>query len=209
MSRQFLLVLGTTFVGLLILFVSIARSAQIRYSFRISQNETSPVLGVDTDIINYKLPYPGRVLPDNPLWYAKVARDKLWLAVSTKPERKSELNQLFADKRLVSSKLLFEKGKGDLAYSTLTKSEKYLEKSFQEEEKARKNGVDTEDILDNLALDSLKHLEILEQIMSIAPEQVKPQVVVVKDSVTSLYNRISVAIFETGNKPPENPFIKE
>lgn len=209
MSRRYLTILATTFVGLTILFVSIARSAQIRYSFRISQNEKSPVLGIETDIINYKLPYPGKVLPDSPLWYVKVMRDKFWLLVSTKAERRSELNQLFADKRLVSSKLLFEKGKADLAYSTLTKSEKYLEKAFREEENARKNGRDTSELLDNLALDSLKHIEVLDQMMAIAPEQVKPQIIVVKDSVTTLYEKIGVAINETGKTPPENPFKQD
>lgn len=208
MSRRFLAILGTTFLASIFLFVSIARSAQIRYSFRISQNEANPVLGTSTDIINYKLPYPGKVLPDSPAWYAKVIRDKLWLLVSTNPERKAELNQLFADKRLVSSKLLFEKGNADLGYATLTKSEKYLQKAFEEEEIARKSGVDTTDTLNNLALDSLKHLELLDEIMSIAPEQVKPQIVVVKDFVTALYEQVSIAIRETGNNPPENPFNK-
>lgn len=208
MSRRLLAILGTTFLASIFLFVSIARSAQIRYSFRISQNEAKPILRTDTDIINYKLPYPGKVLPDSPFWYVKVVRDRLWLLVSTNPERKAELNQLFSDKRLVSSKLLFEKGNADVGYATITKSEKYLEKAFEEEEVSRKEGIDTETTLNNLALDSLKHLELLNEIMSIAPEQVKPQIVVVKDFVTSLYEQISIAIRETGNNPPENPFIK-
>jgi HEPN domain-containing protein len=191
-----------------VLFTSIARTAQIRYSFRspttLSKNDK--VLG-ESISINYFLPYPGRVLPDHPLWTIKVLRDKLWLLVSPKPERKAELNLLFADKRLVSAKMLFERKKAELAYSTLTKAEKYLERAYFMEMKARKKGVDTSSFLERLARSCLKHREVIEEILEIAPEDAKPMIIKVEGEYPNqIYEKVRDALFEKGLTPPENPF---
>src|SRR3990172_8326684 len=95
--------------GLGILFTSILRSAAIHYSF--SPSPGGEMQEVAEAEVSYELPYPGRILPDGPLWFLKVARDKAWLIVTPSNLRKAELNLLFANKRLSASKLLFEKGK--------------------------------------------------------------------------------------------------
>jgi len=207
MIRRFLVVLTIFIFAFGILFTSIARTATIRRSFSLSSTSLSDVkvLG-ETTLIDYKLPYPGKVLPDHPLWPIKVIRDRLWLFVTTNPTRKIELNILFADKRLVSAEMLFEKDKPDIAYSTLTKAEKYLENASLLEETKRKMGEDTTGVLEQLAKSSLKHREIMEEILLIAPEDARPEIIKLEDYSTSAYSRARDALYEKGLTPPENPF---
>src|SRR5436190_18380171 len=76
--------------------------------------------------VEYELSYPG-VLPDNPLYLIKAARDRMVSFLITDPIKKIEFNLLTSDKRIYASKLLSDKGKFDLAISTLSKSNNYLE----------------------------------------------------------------------------------
>lgn len=193
-----------------ILFTSIARTAKIRQTFSLSSVPSGDknVLG-ETTLIDYKLPYPGKVLPDHPLWPIKVVRDRLWQLVSTNSTRKVELNILFADKRLVSAKMLFEKDKPSIAYSTLTKAEKYLENASLLEEEIRKKGEDTTGVLEQLAKSSLKHREVMEEILLIAPEDARPEIIRIEDYSTSAYSRARDALYGKGLTPPENPFCSQ
>lgn len=210
MLRRFLAVLTIFIFAFGILFTSIARTATIRRSFNLSSNisDEAKILG-ETTIIDYKLPYPGKVLPDHPLWPIKVVRDRLWLFVTTTPTRKIELDILFADKRLVSAKMLFEKDKPDVAFSTLTKAEKYLERAGDLEEEKRRAGEDTTQVLDQLAKSSLKHREVIEEILLIAPEDARPEVIKIEDYSTSVYSKARDALYEKGLTPPENPFTSQ
>lgn len=210
MLRRLLFGLGVVLLASGILFTSIARTAQVRYSFRApAAPEEGEVLGEST-FIDYKLPYPGRVLPDHPLWPIKVLRDRLWLFVSPSVEKKAELNLLFADKRMVSAKMLFEREKAELAFSTATKAEKYLEKSFEMERKAKERGVDTSEFLQRYAKAALKHRELIEEMMVIAPEDAKPMLIDVAEKYPQrLYERSRDALYEQGITPPENPFTTQ
>jgi len=55
----------------------------------------------------------------------KAIRDKLWHVLTMDASKEAELSLLCSDKRLGMSKILFERGKPELAFSTLTKGEKY------------------------------------------------------------------------------------
>lgn len=191
-----------------ILLVSVLRTASVRYTF----SQRSPVfsgpqvLGQETQI-DYILPYPGKILPDHPLWFIKALRDRFWLLVTTNPTRKAELNLLFADKRLVMSKMLFEKEKPSLAYATLTKAEKYLEKASDLERKNRQEkGIDTTEFLVVLAKASLKHREVINEMLVIAPEDAKPEIIKTRDYSIRVFNEARNALQEKGVTPPENPF---
>lgn len=78
--------------------------------------------------VDYYLPYPG-LLPDHPLYWMKMVRDRLGLLVVTKPEAKAEKLLLYADKRLGAAWALVDGNKVGLGVSTLTKAEKYLEQA--------------------------------------------------------------------------------
>lgn len=207
MLRKISVFSGLLIIAFGILLVSVLRTASVKYDFTGESSQKIQVLG-DTNLIkiNYDLPYQGRIMPDSPLWPIKALRDKVWLLITTNSSRRAELDLLFADKRLASAKILFEKDKPELAFTTLSKAEKYLEESQLQENKNRKKGMDTTIFLERLSLASLKHFEVMEGIMTIAPEDAKPKIVEVQSYAKKVYEGSRDALNEKGKTPPENPF---
>lgn len=207
MVRNVFLVLATLFLAFGILFTSIARTASVKYVFQSpTEDVDSQVLG-ESITIDYQLPFPGRILPDSTLWPLKALRDRLWLLVTPSSQRKSELNLLFADKRLVMARMLFEKEKPEIAFSTLTKAEKYLESAYKLEQEARGRGVDTSELLQRMSKASLKHFEEMEKMQKISPDDAEPQIINVKENYAEkVYEMSRDALYAEGLVPPENPF---
>lgn len=110
--------------------------------------------------IQYEIPYPG-LLPDNPLYYLKVIRDNILKFLISDPLKKTEFSLLQADKRLGAGKLLLDKGKTELSITTLSKSGNYFDDAISNIQKAKKEGEDTNAMLDQLLKASQKHQEIL------------------------------------------------
>ncbi|MGD8744018.1 MAG: DUF5667 domain-containing protein [Candidatus Woesebacteria bacterium] len=191
-----------------VLFTSIFRTAAIKYKFaeELAAATNDRVLGEHTTNIPYNLAYPGKVLPDHPLWPLKAFRDRVWLIVTTNPSRKAELKLLFADKRLASAEILFDREKYEIGYSTLTKAEKYLEESAAQESENRKNGIDTSEFLRTLSYASLKHTEVINSILSKAPEDARPQILNSQNYSKGVYEKTMHALQEKGMNVPENPF---
>ena len=156
--------------------------------------------------IGYVLPYPGRVLPDSPIWFMKALRDKVWMGSTTNIMRKAELSLLFADKRLSASYELFKNEKPLLALTTLTKAEKYLESASAIEKKERGKGEDTKSFLLTLAKASLKHREVIENMLTIVPDDIKPEVIKAGDYPKNVYKECRDALQSQGVSAPENPF---
>lgn len=192
-----------------ILFTSVFRTASVKYEFADSTpaaQEETQVLGENTANIDYYLAYPGKVFPDSPLWPLKAIRDRIWLWITTNPSRKAELKLLFADKRVAMSKVLFEKDKPEVGFSTLTKAEKYLEEaSNMERENATKN-IDTSEFLTRIAKASLKHVQVMEEILPLAPEDAKPGVLKTMDYAKRVYEQSRNGLLEKGLPVPINPF---
>lgn len=187
------------FVALTILSTSILRSASIKYSYTpMVLSDTSENLNNDEQTeINYVLAYPGKIGPDSPLWYLKAARDRIWSIFTFDESKKAELNLLFADKRLLSSAILFQENKPDLGMTTLLKAEKYLE--------ASSNYANSDDVHMKLALASLKHKEIVErQILPNAPEDLRPQIIKTMDITNNVYEKSKVFLLTNGLIPPQN-----
>ena len=157
-------------------------------------------------VIDYYLPYAGSVLPDNPLWVLKVARDRLWLAITPGLAKKSELNLLFADKRLQAARILFEEGKNDLAYSTLAKSCKYLEISSGLEQQARDGGENTLDLAETIANASLKHRQVIREISLLVSDDVRPKITLLEDKLIVIYQQKASYLLGKDRYIPINPF---
>lgn len=198
-----------------ILYISVLRTAEIKYSFSgfagnpmSSANIQEGSLHVDSKI-NYILPKPGSVLPDNLLWPVKAMRDKTWSVLTTSTTKRAELHLLFADKRLVASRILLEKGNYDLAVATLTKAEKHLEEASTTEMKARSKGLDTSKLLVTLANASLKHREVIEEMIPLFPEGARSAVIKVEDYPKKAYEEAMHALQEKKLFVPPNPFIKD
>lgn len=206
MWKKITISLSVFVFSIFVLITSILRSAAVKYEFNNQSSKNQEILGEDSLIINYYLPFPGNVLPDSPLWPIKAGRDKVWLLLTTNPTKRSELKLLFADKRIGSVQILFEKGKVDTGLATLTKAEKYLEEASHEEEQNRYKGLDTIEFLERIANASLKHYEIVEKVENLAPEEAKPIIIQSKIYSRKTFERARNALLEKGLTPPENPF---
>jgi hypothetical protein len=113
----------------------------------------------------YYLPYPG-ILPDNPLYKLKAARDKVSLVFTFNEEKKAHKELLFADKRINAAVFLVEGGKANLGVTTATKAEKYLEQAVSRATKMNKGGQDVKSLMMELQKAAAKHIEIVEGLIS-------------------------------------------
>lgn len=111
--------------------------------------------------VEYYLPYPG-MLPDSPLYKIKAVRDRLQLVLTFDEIRKAERELLYADKRIGAAQALADGGKMDLAVSTATKAEKYLESAVNRVKKLSGSGRDVKSMIMTLEKAVAKHREILE-----------------------------------------------
>jgi len=192
-----------------ILSISVFRSASPRYAF-IGPLSVSAANEEGSGVeIDYLLPYPGRILPDSPLWPLKAVRDKLWHFFTFDTQKEAELSVLCSDKRLGMSKILFERGKPELAYSTLTKGEKYLEMALEHERKAREKGGDTVELLQKIANASLRHRQVIDEILNLAPEDAKPAIINIQNYSKQIYKEVSDVLSSKGITPPKDPFDGE
>lgn len=194
-------------LALVVLSVSIVRTIGPKYVFsqtpKLADEITKPrIAGVD-----YYLAFPG-VLPDSFLWPLKVLRDRIWIVLTRDPLKKSEIYLLLADKRLAASSALIEGGKYELGVSTLTKAEKYLESAVSQERLARGSSAETGQFLEKLALASLKHREVLEEIILKVPEDAKPVVNQTLDYSKKAYEETSHGLAEVGRPIPLSPFVE-
>jgi hypothetical protein len=205
MLKKLLLVCGIFAFAFAILSVSILESSSVSYKFT-SQVPGSSALEKDVQEIDYQFPNPGEILPDNPLWVLKAARDRIWYLITPSPLRRAELALLFSDKRLVASQILFENKKPNIAISTLTKGEKYLAVAVADEALARSEGFDTSAFLNKLALASLKHKEVIESLMPLVPEDGKPLVIETENYAENSYKAARDGLYSKGLPAPIDPF---
>jgi len=132
-------------------------------------------------IVEYTLPYPG-ILPDSPLYFLKMIRDRIVGLLISDPLKKAEFNLLQADKRLNSGIFLFKKGKDKyrLAISTVSKGENYFEEAIVKVQEAKKKGLDTNDILRRLWESAKKHQEVLISLEKTMSKDFKESIVVLQ-----------------------------
>lgn len=196
----------TIFIALSIVTISVLKCASPKMAYEPKNLAYLPMVLSEKTIenqpitIDYLLAYQGKIGPDSSLWYFKVIRDKTWYLFTFNKDKKSELNLLFADKRLNSALLLFENNKPDLGYATLTKAEKYLESAVP-------YSTDNTDFVKKLALASLKHREVIEnKILPLAPEDVRPNVIRVNDYSKEVYKKTRDILQSKGLTAPVNIF---
>lgn len=109
---------------------------------------------------DYPLPYPG-ILPDNPLHFLKAFRDRIILMLISDPIKEAEFNLLTSDKRIYAAQLLSDKGKGELAVTTLSKSNNYFHNAVSSTTEAKKMGKRVDIVLHNMKKSIDKHQEVL------------------------------------------------
>lgn len=122
----------------------------------------------------YNLAYPG-ILPDNPLYFLKAIRDRIIGFLMNDPIKKTEFNLLTSDKRIYAAWYLVEKGKDELAVTTLSKSNNYFHNAIGTIKNAKKMGKHIDTVLNNMWLSVKKHKQLLLDIEKKADSQYKNQ----------------------------------
>jgi hypothetical protein len=192
-------------LAFVILSVSFLKSCSITSAY--GYTTPSSTVSNSTATVDYVLPYPGSILPDSWLWYFKAARDRFQYTIATDPLKKADLALLYSDKRLGASLTLFENKKPDIAASTLTKGEKYLEEAAVDEALARKAGINTNSFLIKLANAALKHRQVIEEsIIPLAPDDIKPGVIKTEDYSKNIYKTCREALNSKGITAPKDLF---
>ena len=149
-----------------------------------------PVVEAVTEEIDYYLPYPG-ILPDHPLYWLKMARDRVFLWLTRDPTTKLERLLLYADKRIGAAEALIKGGKSDLGLSTASKAEKYLEQAVDQLEVVKNKDKDKAERLEELlGRATLKHKEVLEGVLEKVPEQAKSAIERAIESSERGFNRV-------------------
>ena len=126
--------------------------------------------------------------------------------VLTNSSKKAEVTLLFADKRVKMSQILFEKEKPEIAFATLLKAEQYLFEASKLEEENRKKGVDTLEFARVMTYASLKHIQVLHDVLNLAPEDARPEIIELIKIPTETYNKNMHVLNEKGIEAPDNPF---
>ncbi len=66
--------------------------------------------------------------------------------------------------------------------------------------------MDTKEYLDKLAKASLKHIQVMDSMLLIAPEDAKPGIIATQDTPKAIYEKKRDAMLNQGLTPPQNPF---
>jgi hypothetical protein len=204
MRLRFVAILTSLILACAIFTVSIYKGVSPRYAF-------SPAVLSDTAVnpedinIDYDLTYPGKILPDSPFWFAKAVRDRVIHLFTFDHQSQADLALTCADKRLQMAKAMFEKGKPDLGMTTLVKAEKYLADAVMHAKELDEG--DNSAFFEKTSLSSLKHREIIEEnILPLAPEDLKPEIVKTTDYTKNSYKESRDVLRNNGISAPINPF---
>lgn len=155
------------FASFLIFAITPSVSAQTKKGTASVQKQTV------SKKVEYALPYPG-ILPDNPLYIIKAARDRIMDFLIVDPVRKAEFYVLQADKRLVMTTMLLDKVNAVLAETTLSKGETYMEKAVSTVVNYKAGGKEVPGYLvEHLTLSLAKHGEVLSERLETAAEPAK------------------------------------
>lgn len=157
--------------------------------FAQEELKIDPITPTPVPEVEYALPYPG-ILPDNPLYSLKASRDRIISFFIADPVKKSEFDLLQADKRLQAGVFLLHKHHPDvdLAITTISKGQNYLEEAITVITKIEKEALQKQkksptgtpdasvvgDVPEKLYTASQKHHQVLEkEYKTIPPDQQK------------------------------------
>ncbi len=150
--------------------VSPGKSAVVKKeSVNLTPTPVTETPGVEEkkEVVDYTLPYPG-ILTDHPLYFLKNLRDQIMERLISDPSKKAEFAILQSDKFLAMAMRFIDQGKWQGANQTLESAERFMEKAAAVVGSATGNTIPNH-IYEQLRLSSLKHEEVLENIMTNAP----------------------------------------
>lgn len=180
--------------GLLLLFILTFLFLNVQGLFAqenppTKEKETSSI-SAQIKTIDYTLPYPG-LLPDSPLYFLKVIRDRIISLLVSSPLKKADFNLLQADKRLNEGIFLFRKGEGkyNLAESTISKGENYFEQALNQAIQVKTLGEPAGDIAQRLYQSSLKHKQVIRSLQDKTKSDLKQRLIIQEKRVEDFQKR--------------------
>lgn len=176
--------------GLVVLLMSIVSATDPQ---KVFPSEVMATVAAPHGGVEYYLPYPG-ILPDNPLYKAKMVRDWVRLRLTFDQVEKAGRELLYADKRINAAIVLVEGGKANLGVATATKAEKYLARAVGRTLSLAKQGKDVKSLLLTLAKATAKHVEILEDLAARSTDQNQQVLTATVTSTRALQQEISSAL---------------
>lgn len=157
-------------------------SAEIGDELALENND------VGIEGVNYYLPYPG-ILPDHPLYWLKMMRDRVVEWSLFRSERKAEYWVFLADKRIGGGVVLIDGGKADMGVDTYRKGSRYLQKAIIKVEELKKGGKEMGELSNRIELATAKYLEVLER-SARKNEDLRGQIDEIKKEVMDSRSRI-------------------
>lgn len=113
--------------------------------------------------IDYALAYPG-ILPDSPLYFIKVIRDRVVSFLIQSPVKKSFYLLLLSDKRLAAGQVLINTGKSNVGVTTVVNGEEYFTEAVTTATEAKKQGKDVNELVAKLSVAGVKHDEVISEL---------------------------------------------
>lgn len=200
LGRLVVFILAFTILG-----YSLFEISGVKYAYSGKPGNYLPNPATGKNVV-YDLPYPGKVLPGNPLWPIKVLRDRTEFHFAGSIEDKSKTALDLADKRLSMSLKLWNEGEVSNSIETAQKAVGYLVTSSIYARNAEENGVDVHDLVRLIVLSSLKHRQILETMLSEAPEDARPIIHSLLTDPKRVTDEMSALLTGNGFTAPINPF---
>lgn len=120
--------------------------------------------------VDYPLPYPG-ILPDRPFFFVKDIRDKILELTTINPYKKTEFYLMQADKKLSSARVLFDSGDIKCSEKTISTSLDYLEKTINEEGRAKNTPGNIMELSQKILQSSKKQTEVIESFYKHSSEE--------------------------------------
>ncbi len=146
------------------LFTLIFNSHALAQNITIPMPTVSATPSTGPTPVNYELPYPG-ILPGSALYTVKLIRDKFTEVMPSSPLKKSNFYLLQADKRLAAFLILYKRGDKEVAFETLSKSQTYLDKSFEKMKEAKETDENVYEINSKIKTSSDKQKEEIDSLL--------------------------------------------
>jgi len=191
--KSIIISIGALLFGLTIILLSALSCSRSQVQAQVGGEEPEhqqqvtqlPVPEKEKTAVDYYLPYPG-ILPDHPLYWLKMIRDKIMLTITKDPTEKMHRMLLYADKRIGAAKALVDGGKKELGVTTATKAEKYIEQVVSEYKNLPEDKI-TPELTTRLSKATAKHMEVLMEMIDKVEDQSKPALQEYLDKTSGFY----------------------
>lgn len=200
LGRVVVFILAFTILG-----YSLFEISGVKYAYSGKPGNYLPNPATGKNIV-YDLPYPGKILPNNPLWPVKVLRDRAEFHFAGSSQDKAKTALELSDKRLSMALKLWNEGEVSVSIETAQKAVGYLVTASIYAKNAQESGEDVHDLIRVVDLSALKHRQILETMLSEAPEDARPTIHALLTDPKRVAEEMSALLTGNGYTAPQNPF---